>query len=375
MIIGVLSDTHEDKMKALQYIVRKEFLPRGVELIIHCGDIIPEHVDAALFGNLPVICALTDEQESDCAEGKADTLCPGAEPPGWRFTRPGKRIVQIGKISAYVGHKLSYDYWKASKGEIYTKMYEIRKDHNNVRYLFAGHMHHQTLIESPLISFINPGATEGAFGDAGGYEFAIVDTETGEIIFSRIKYPMPIKKPLKLGVISDSFDVSEMNPSFWGKLAEKFRKAEVTHVIHCGNISADDVGLKELSDFQVFYYLRPEQERKPVQPDNWVLIPVDPPIVEINGYRFLVDLTLSRKLLGKSEAETYSITSGILKANPETNFILTGFTQNAFLDEMQNIVVINPGDIKNDQDYTIIDLPRYEITFGRIQKEPLPSLD
>ena len=59
MIIGVLSDTHNDKMNVLPYVMA-EFKKRNVEMIVHCGDIEPKHLKPELFNNLPVICALTE---------------------------------------------------------------------------------------------------------------------------------------------------------------------------------------------------------------------------------------------------------------------------------------------------------------------------
>ena len=64
MIIGILSDTHGDSMGATRHIIA-EFKRRHVEQIIHCGDIIPEHVSRGLYGNLPVICALVDGQDEN----------------------------------------------------------------------------------------------------------------------------------------------------------------------------------------------------------------------------------------------------------------------------------------------------------------------
>jgi len=100
MILGILSDTHEDKMNAIPHIIT-EFKKRGVELIIHCGDISPKHLNAQLFGNLPVICALTEGQNEECF-----TIPPNK----WSFTVPDKRVVTMGGIKLYVGHKRAYEY-------------------------------------------------------------------------------------------------------------------------------------------------------------------------------------------------------------------------------------------------------------------------
>ena len=61
MIWGIISDTHKDKMNAIPHIMA-EFRKHGVTHIIHCGDIKPEHLNAELFNNLPVVCALVEEQ-------------------------------------------------------------------------------------------------------------------------------------------------------------------------------------------------------------------------------------------------------------------------------------------------------------------------
>ena len=58
-----------------------------VEAIIHCGDIEPRHLQPELFGNLPVFCALIEEQI-----GRKEFETP---PAGGIFTKPGHRIVQL----------------------------------------------------------------------------------------------------------------------------------------------------------------------------------------------------------------------------------------------------------------------------------------
>jgi len=40
MIIGIISDTHDDGANALPYVI-KELIKRGAKHIIHCGDIEP----------------------------------------------------------------------------------------------------------------------------------------------------------------------------------------------------------------------------------------------------------------------------------------------------------------------------------------------
>ncbi len=373
MKIGIMSDTHRDKDNALSYIVQKGFLRLGVEHVIHCGDIEWEHVRSDLFGGLRVTCALTDEQ-IDESGGDPGKLCPNGIPDNWEFTIPGDRIRKIGDIYAYIGHKRSFEFLFKSENELLKVFDEIRTNHNNVRYVFSGHTHHQIMLGSPLITFINPGAVESALGAAGGYEFAILDTESESITFNRIRYPVPVKKQLKVGIISDSFDVAEMNPPFWDKLAEKFKEENVTHVIHCGNISLQDIG-KILPGFNVYCNLRSDQEFKGEKPANWELFSEENPIVDIYGYKFCIQLNVGQELVKENEIQMQDRSMGILLRYPEIKFLLCGHTRNAFFEEGQGLVILNPGDVIGDGSYAILSLPYYKITFSRIHRDPLPPLD
>ena len=377
MKFGIFGDSHHNKMRAMEHIVYDEFMPRGVQQIINTGDIKPEHMRPEFFGNLPTICVLTDEQFADkrlVIQHKDELPEILLSPPKWKFTWPNNRIVDLGEYYAYIGHKRSFDLLSRSEQELRQTFHDIRKRHNNVRWMFSGHTHHQIYMESRLISFINPGAIEDSYGTAGGYEFAILDTESEEVIFSRIQESSPVKKPLKLGVISDSFDISEMDPTLWGKLAKRLQEQNVTHIIHCGNISLNDIGRPELGDFsEVWYNLRQDQGKGPSE-GNWKLIDANEPIITINGYQFCVQLFLGPEIFKQSEAQMESTTDTIQTRFPETNFILCGATRNAFLEEGQKVFILNPGDVIRDKDYAVIDLPRYEITFGRIQNEPFPSI-
>lgn len=377
-IYGILSDTHNNRDGALEYIIQ-EFQKRSVTKIIHCGDINPEHLSSELFGNLPVYCALIDEQVAACNKGEAECYAPGAEPSGWVFTRPNslekpnERIVNIGPCYAYVGHKRSFDLLHGSENELLKKMHAIRRRHNNVRAFFSGHTHHQIYMGQPLLFFINPGAVEGSFGAAGGHEFAIVDFEKDLVIFSRIQNPTPTKNKFNFGVVSDSFDVSEMIPDFWIKLCRTFKAAGVTHIIHCGNIDNNDIGLPCLEGFEVFYNLRSDQEDNKNKPNNWHAISSETPLVEINGYKFLVQLSLGTELLDQSEVQMHKKSLGLQIQYAGVHYILCGQTRTPFLEEAQNVILFNPGGGINGF-YGIISLPQHEITFGRIKPNPLPPL-
>lgn len=361
MILFIVSDTHEDRANMLPRIMQ-EARDRKADLIIHCGDIARKHLDVELFNGLPVICALIKQQV-----GKEGFIIP---PEGWIFTKPGERVRELTEyLSVYVGHALSFDFLAGSEEKLDQKLHEIRREYDGVRWLFSGHTHHQIYKQSHLISFVNPGAVEDSFD---GYQFAVIDTDNGEIVFGRIPKTNPTKPTFSVGVVSDSLNISELDPDFWKKLAEEFKIRDVKHIIHCGNIAVDDIGRPEFDGFQVFYNLRRDQ-RIERNFENWHQIPAESPVVEIEGYRFYVQLDLGVDLLDKSEREMHKICLALRRNYPEISFVLCGFTNDAFLEEGPEIKIVNPGDILKDRNFTVICLPRTEITFGHVPVNPLPG--
>jgi len=363
MIIGILSDTHHDKANAIPHVV-EEFKRRKVEAIFHCGDIEPKHLDQELFGNLPVVCALIEEQK-----GIKEFCFP---PHGWRFTEPGDRIVTLPNgLRFYVGHKRSFEFLTGAETELMKTLENIRKDYDCVQWLFSGHTHHQIYKQDPLISFINPGAIEDSHD---GYEFAVIDTETKETTFSRIPKTKPIKKPHSIGIISDSLNISDLDFDFWADLAKQFKEKQVKDIIHCGNISLKDIGREELKGFNVHYFLRKDQKNPSIAPSNWELIRWQEPIVEVDGYKFYIQLDLGVTILDKSEIDMHKLSLRIRRDYPETGFILFGSTNYAFLEEGEQVRIINPGDVVRGRNYSIVTLPTTEIVFSNILPPPLPSL-
>lgn len=355
MIIGVLSDTHGDKANAIPHIVQ-EFKKRKVEIIFHCGDIESKHLDSKLFGNLPVICALIEEQK-----GIKEFCFP---PNGWRFTEPGDRVITLPNgLRFYVGHKRAFEFLTGAETELIKTLDTIRKDYDCVQWLFSGHTHHQIYKQNPLISFVNPGAIEDSYD---GYEFAVIDTETKEVCFSRIPKTKPIKKSFSLGIISDSLNISDLDADFWAHLAKHLKKRRVKNIIHCGNISIKDIGHKELKEFNVHYFLREDQKNPSNVPKNWNLISQQNPIVEVNGYKFYIQLDLGVTILEQSEIDMHRLSLKIRKKYPETNFILFGSTNYAFLEEGEQVRIINPGDIVRDRNFAVVTLPSTEIVFSNI---------
>lgn len=365
MRAGILSDTHGVSAKVIRAVVQ-EFQKRSAELLIHCGDIEAQHLDPELFGGLPVFCALNAEQLEK----------PGFQnrPTGWTFTQPGERIVDIRHIRMYLGHRRSFDFLKGSEQSLMVFLDTLRKDHDGLRWVCSGHTHHQVFVQTQLVNFLNPGAVEMG---ANGYEFATIDTENSEIVFSRIEKTKPVIPTFSIGVISDSLRISKLDQGFWAKFAKEMSERGVGSIIHCGNISIDDIGRPELEKFTVWYNLRKDQaDRVKSAPPNWNLIPPENPVVEINGYRFYVELDLGISLQGKSELDINNLSHDLQRQYYELDFILCGFTRNALLVELgaldcPSTNIVNPGDAVMDRNFAVICLPRCEITFGHVPLDPM----
>ncbi len=367
MIIGVVSDTHSDRANALPHVMA-QFKQRGVQLIIHCGDIEPKHVDPALFLNLPVICALNKEQ--------LDKPAFAREPEGWVFTKPEDRVRSLEDMLVYVGHRGSFDFLKGTQNDMASLLENIRKAHDGLRWYFSGHTHHQIMLQTQLVRFVNPGAVEVGFD---GYEYAVVDTNTFEVVFSRILPTKPLAVNHFVGIISDSLNISTTDGDFWSSLATEFHKRGVGTVVHCGNISIDDVGRKELEGFQVYYNLRKDQKDPASVPGNWLriggLATGDLPVVSINGHRIYVELDLGLDLLEQSELKMSMKSLELRRKYPEISYIFCGFTHSTLFAEGNEIKIINPGDAIKDRNFVVLCLPRGEVTFGHVPMAPLPALD
>ena len=124
----------------------------------------------------------------------------------------------------------------------------------------------------------------------------------------------------------------------------------------------------------VFYYLRPDQKHDGVHP-GWTQIPVGDPIVDIEGYKFCVQLELGADLEEKSEYQMHKMCLELRRKYPEITYVLCGLTNHAFLEEGSEVRIINPGGIvRGDRNFAVICLPRTEITFGHVPVDPLPQV-
>jgi predicted phosphodiesterase len=379
MKLGVTSDTHDDRANAFPHII-KELKARGVEAIIHCGDIIADHINPELFGNLPVFCALVRGQKE---KPEFDNLLKNP-PAGWTFTLPGipgipgeerSRIITVGDTKCYAGHQRSFDFLFSAETAFSKTLDSLRKDFDGLRWVFAGHSHQQTFFKTLLVTYVNPGAVEGSFS---GYEFATVDTDTGEVVFCRIPETNSIETTFSVGIISDTLNISKRDTGYWKKQRKEFESRGVTHVIHCGNIALEDIGHPEFTNFTVYYKLRKTRQIQIYQgqpPANWHEIPDAEPIVAINDRQFYVHSDLARILLEESGAEMHRECLKILEAYPEVGFILYSGSDNAFLQEDQRAIIINPGNARTSRSFIVLCSPRDEMTIGYVPTSPLPPIE
>lgn len=63
----------------------------------------------------------------------------------------------------------------------------------------------------------------------------------------------------------------------------------------------------------------------------------------------------------------------IRKRYPETSFVLFGSTNYAFLEEGEQVRIMNPGDVVRSRSYAVVTLPTTEILFDSVTCPPLPS--
>ena len=380
--IGVLSDTHEDDAGAIPHIVQ-QFKKREVEVVVHCGDIIPEHVLLLkkLLGDIPVFCALVGGQKED------PVFNTDGSPKGWKFTRHEKRFTTLPDgTEVYIGHKRPMDFLRQTEEKFNETLADLRMEQEGLRWVFGGHSHIQTLKQGHMVSLLNPGAVSGAISRS--YEYATVDTRNNEVVFCRILPTRDDRETWSLGVLSDSLDVSHRDKTFWLKQADEFDKRDVKDVIICGNLDLNDIGRQEFAGFTVNYAIRSDQkynhdklQKEGKIPPNWKLIvnekdsnPDAGGVVDIRGYRFYVQLDLGLEFMKISELGMDSLATAICRKYPETKFVLCGFTREALFVEGEHVTTINPGDAHKDRSFVVGCFPRNEWTFGHVPVDPLPEL-
>lgn len=395
MILGCFGDTHDEDKELIRQVVEEEFRPRGVEVIVHIGDIIAAHVDSNLFGDFPTICVLTKQQAFDPSFS--------VSPKNWRFVRPAfpfdepqyvghcsdpqadkfitelkeycmaqriyARLVPILAPSgewlvAYCGHERSFDVFRNPQkvGDFFAVVNQV---YDGVYLAVTGHMHHQFVFRHGPITWINPGAIADAWNRT--HEFSVIDTRTKEVVLGRLSTAEAKARPVTVGIVSDTGNVDELDSTFWQRLRREFLKRGVTHVICCGNFCPTDIGRPELSDMWVYYYLLPEYGDVAVKPANWQLIPPTNPIIEICSHRFYVQHNIGPEHADFSEIQRHSTFSGLFEKYKRIDYIVAGLVSGTILQETDSYSFINPGDARDHKYFATVCLPRREYTLSAVE--------
>ena len=394
MLLGVFGDTHNEDDSLIEEIIENEFRPRGVEVVVHIGDIIARHVDAELFGHFPTICVLTKQQAFDYRFSFS--------PDNWRFVRPaypkdeprfmGKcsdpeaakfieelqshcleeriyaRLVPIAapsgdRIVAYCGHERSFDIFRNPQ-KVSDFFAVVNQVYDGVTLAMTGHMHHQFVFLHGPITWVNPGAVADSFNKT--VEFGIVDTRSKEVVLARLSGPEAKLSPVTVGIVSDSGNVDLIDATFWQRLRKEFEARGVSQVICCGNFQPEDIGRSELDGLEVYYYLLPEYGNGHNIPDNWHQLLPDNPVVEICGHRFYVQHKIGPDHADFSEIQRNAAFSWIFEEYKHLDFIVAGLVPGTILQETDKYAFINPGDARDHKYFATVCLPRREYTVGTV---------
>lgn len=381
--IGFFSDVHDDRAKALPHIVADLIGVRKVDALVCNGDMKRCHMSGKLFGGLPMFCALVDVIESERDE------IIRATPKNWVFTKSGARVINIGNLIAYVGHRFSLNFSRDTEDNFNTALAELRRINDGLRLVSCGHTHRQTYLAGQLVTYMNPGAVEDNIG--WGYEYAIVDVEKQEYTFTRI-LPTPDDRPtFCVAIISDTLDISHRDATYWKSLELELKKRNVSEIIICGNIDLADIGRPELESFTVHFGIHADQEykyrtlykEKGKIPANWHVLCDDQvkldkaegDFIDINGFGFFIKFDLGLEYLEISEKDMNIRGMKIKKNHPGTNFIIGGSTRQAMYVEGQQASILNPGNVNTDRTFITLELPGHEITIGHIPYPPLPPIN
>jgi uncharacterized protein len=136
MKIGILSDTHDND--AAVNTALREFESRGVELIVHCGD-IQSPATVQLFADVP-----THFVFGNC-DWKPDLLAPAIDAIGAKLHEPHGELELEGKMIGWVhSHDL--------------KLFLSLEFSDRFDYLFYGHTHKAEQHRRGRTLVVNPGA-------------------------------------------------------------------------------------------------------------------------------------------------------------------------------------------------------------------------
>lgn len=405
MKYGIVSDSHKVEDENLLRVT-DDLIGRGAEMFIHAGDLDLKHKELRFFGGLPVACALTRDQHPAI---NPDFV---TAPAGWHFTMPAmlepsrsvisdevtrqaleklglipedasirqrlsynniaNRVVIWGKTKIYLGHERSHDVL-ADRALFLDFLKDIDQVSDGVTLICTGHTHFAFLVQSGRKTWINPGAVmvlpESIMpGDAHSY--ALYDSSNGEVVFCRIPVVKYDLDPITVGVIADTDNVATLDTGYWAKLAREFHDRGTSVIIMCGNHWGGDIGRPEFSGFDVHYNILPHQQSLPGSvPSNWHRINPDFPIVEINGFKLLVDYDFGMGLSEQEEYGSLTMAAEMSKKyrNHHVDFLLCGQSQDALYEEGDSIAILCPGNSRNRRKFATICLPRREVTFGAVR--------
>ncbi len=388
-----MGDTHDVDEVIISRVV-EEFLQRGVQVIIHTGDIEPQHINPDLYGGLPVVCVLT-KQQAICKDFSIS-------PQNWRFVQPSFpqsepsfvgsfddklandhlkamvsycrhqkihcRLVPISvgneTIVAYCGHERSFDIFTNSE-KVRAFFTEINQVYDGVRLVATGHMHRQFVWRHGDLLWVNPGSVAQSI--SRNHQFSIVNTESWEVILGRLCNAEAKVKPVTVGIVSDAGNIDDLDRNFWSKLKAQFDARGVTHVICCGDFRPSDIGRPELSDKQVYYYLLPEFEDYFANGHpNWHRLLYEHPMIEIGGHQFYVQHGIGSEQADFSDIERHTAFSDIRKRYPHLNFIIGGLVPDTIIQETDSYFFVCPGDARNHRNFATICLPRCELTVSTV---------
>jgi putative phosphoesterase len=120
-LIGIISDTHG--------LVRPEALEalKGVEMILHAGDIGNQEVLDTLNQIAPVVAVRGNNDKGD-----------------WAQSLPDWEVVEVGDVSIYMLHDL--------------KEIDISPSGGGFRVVVSGHSHQPSITEQRGVLYVNPGS-------------------------------------------------------------------------------------------------------------------------------------------------------------------------------------------------------------------------
>lgn len=387
MIWGIIGDTHKCEKSLINDVIEGEFRPRSVEVVVHTGDIDIEHVNRELFGDFPVLCVLVKHQAFN------PDFC--FAPIGWRFVRPAykddppeineaffepatlkelmrlkeycdkarifSRIVNYKDEVIYAGHERSRDlFMQFEKVKLFFN--EINSVYDGVSLAFTAHTHLPFFYRSNRLAWLNAGAIDMPLNGSKG--FAVYDSIRKEAVFARLSSAESRIHPTSVGILSDTYNVDDLDSRFWQRCRKSFNDRDVTSVICCGNFLPQDIGREELSGLQVYYYLQSDYVLPAVVPENWHAIDPANPIIEIAGHNFYVQHGIGSEQGSMSEIERDQALRDIRSRYSHLDYIIAGLGSETIYQEFEKYAFINPGDARDLHYYAVLCLPRREYTFG-----------